>query len=123
MGPHPGPRQRRPAGRGCRPLPRAGRLSLHRVVGYRRRSRASPPRPPAEPAHACGTWCARPSVYGVSLLGAANDLIATRFIVSVNAVTWAVRIGLFAVPLVVFAVTKRWALALQWRDREKVLHG
>jgi ubiquinol-cytochrome c reductase cytochrome b subunit len=63
------------------------------------------------------------SVYAVALLGAANDLIATRFHLSVNAVTWAVRIGLFAVPLVVFAVTKRWALALQLRDREKVLHG
>ncbi|MDQ0760334.1 cytochrome bc1 complex cytochrome b subunit [Streptomyces canus] len=63
------------------------------------------------------------SVYAVALLGAANDVIATRFHVSVNAVTWAVRIGLFAVPLVVFAVTKRWALALQLRDREKVLHG
>jgi ubiquinol-cytochrome c reductase cytochrome b subunit len=32
------------------------------------------------------------SVYAVVLLGAANDVIATRFHVSVNAVTWAVRI-------------------------------
>ncbi|MGW3692097.1 cytochrome bc1 complex cytochrome b subunit [Streptomyces sp. NPDC005125] len=63
------------------------------------------------------------SVYAVALLGAANDVIATRFHVSVNAVTWAVRVGLFVVPFVVYAVTKRWALGLQLSDREKVLHG
>ncbi|MDX3070841.1 cytochrome bc complex cytochrome b subunit [Streptomyces sp. NPDC088354] len=63
------------------------------------------------------------SVYAVALLGAANDVIATRFHISVNAVTWAVRVGLFVMPLVVFAVTKRWALGLQLSDRDKVVHG
>lgn len=42
---------------------------------------------------------------------------------SVNAVTWALRIGLFAVPVLVFAMAERLALALQRRDRELVLHG
>ncbi|MET9351836.1 ubiquinol-cytochrome c reductase cytochrome b subunit [Streptomyces sp. NPDC006617] len=63
------------------------------------------------------------SVYLVALTGAANDLIALRLHVSVNSVTWAVRIGLFVVPLVVYFVAKRWALGLQRRDRDKVLHG
>ncbi|MEV0227263.1 ubiquinol-cytochrome c reductase cytochrome b subunit [Streptomyces sp. NPDC050704] len=63
------------------------------------------------------------SVYLVALIGAANDLIATHLHLSVNAVTWAVRIGLFVVPLAVYVVTKRWALGLQRRDRDKVLHG
>ncbi|GGJ83077.1 menaquinol-cytochrome c reductase cytochrome b subunit [Streptomyces camponoticapitis] len=63
------------------------------------------------------------SVYLVALLGAANDLIATHFHLSVNTVTWAVRFGLFAVPLVAYVVAKRCALGLQRRDREKVLHG
>ncbi|MDX3352588.1 ubiquinol-cytochrome c reductase cytochrome b subunit [Streptomyces sp. ME01-24h] len=63
------------------------------------------------------------SVYAVALLGAANDVIAVRLHTSVNGVTWAVRIGLFVVPFVVYTVTKRWALALQRADREKVLHG
>ncbi len=63
------------------------------------------------------------SVYAVALLGAANDLIAVRLHLSVNAVTWAVRIGLFAVPFAVYVVTKRWALALQRADRDQVLHG
>ncbi|MFK4119868.1 cytochrome bc complex cytochrome b subunit [Streptomyces longwoodensis] len=63
------------------------------------------------------------SFYAVALVGAANDIIALRFHVSANAVTWAVRGGLFVVPAVVFWLVKRWALGLQRRDREEVLHG
>ncbi|MFF7607731.1 cytochrome b N-terminal domain-containing protein [Streptomyces parvulus] len=63
------------------------------------------------------------SVYLVALIGAANDLIATHLHVSVNAVTWTVRIALFAVPVLAFVVAKRCALGLQRRDRDKVLHG
>ncbi|MDH6212871.1 hypothetical protein M2283_000150 [Streptomyces pseudovenezuelae] len=37
--------------------------------------------------------------------------------------TWAVRIGLFVVPVMAYVITKRWALGLQRSDREKVLHG
>ncbi|GGQ82641.1 hypothetical protein GCM10010267_51920 [Streptomyces griseorubens] len=63
------------------------------------------------------------SVYLMALIGAANDVIATHLHVSVNAVTWAVRIGLFVAPLAAFVIAKRWALGLQHRDRETVLHG
>ncbi len=63
------------------------------------------------------------SVYLVALIGAANDIIATHLHVSVNAVTWMVRIGLFLVPALAFVVAKRWALGLQRRDRNTVLHG
>ncbi|MET8489016.1 cytochrome bc complex cytochrome b subunit [Streptomyces tendae] len=63
------------------------------------------------------------SVYAVALIGAANDIIATRLHVSVNDVTWAVRVGLFVVPVLAFVVAKRVALALQRRDRDLVLHG
>jgi quinol---cytochrome-c reductase cytochrome b subunit len=63
------------------------------------------------------------SFYLVALAGAANDIIAIRLHCSVNAVTWAVRIGLFAVPAAVYAVTKRFALGLQRGDRAAVLHG
>ncbi|MBY8876085.1 cytochrome bc1 complex cytochrome b subunit [Actinacidiphila acidipaludis] len=63
------------------------------------------------------------SVYVVALVGAGNDVIATHLHLSVNAVTWAVRVSLFVVPPAVFTVAKRWALGLQRQDREKVLHG
>ncbi|MGW0705529.1 cytochrome bc1 complex cytochrome b subunit [Streptomyces sp. NPDC002643] len=61
--------------------------------------------------------------YLVALIGAANDIIALRLHVSVNAVTWAVRIGLLVAPVLAYAITKRWALDLQYRDRDLVLHG
>ncbi|WP_328436431.1 cytochrome bc complex cytochrome b subunit [Streptomyces sp. NBC_00444] len=61
--------------------------------------------------------------YLVAWIGAANDIIAIRFHVSVESVTWAVRIGLFIGPLAAYVITKRWALGLQRRDRDKVLHG
>lgn len=63
------------------------------------------------------------SFYLVSLIGAGNDIIAVRFHVSVESVTWAVRIGLFVVPVVAYVVTRRLALGLQLGDRDKVLHG
>jgi ubiquinol-cytochrome c reductase cytochrome b subunit len=63
------------------------------------------------------------SFYLVSLIGAANDIIATRFHLSVESVTWTVRIGLFVAPVAAYAVAKRCALGLQRGDRDKVLHG
>jgi ubiquinol-cytochrome c reductase cytochrome b subunit len=62
------------------------------------------------------------SFYLVALIGAANDIIAVRFHVSVESVTWAVRVGLFIVPSTAYVITKRWALGLQRQDRDKVLH-
>lgn len=63
------------------------------------------------------------SFYLVALIGAANDIIAIRFHVSVESVTWAVRVSLFIVPPTAYVITKRWALGLQRQDRDEVLHG
>ncbi len=63
------------------------------------------------------------SVYLVLLAAGGNDIVATRFHLSINTVTWAARIALFVVPVVVFTVTRRVCLGLQLRDRELVLHG
>jgi ubiquinol-cytochrome c reductase cytochrome b subunit len=63
------------------------------------------------------------TLYMVLLLGGGNDLFATHFHLSINAITWFVRIGFFVLPVVVFIVVKRWCLGLQRRDRDKVLHG
>jgi ubiquinol-cytochrome c reductase cytochrome b subunit len=62
-------------------------------------------------------------LYVLLFAGAGNDLIATHFHVSVNAVTWTVRAGFFLVPPAVFFLVKRMALGLQRRDRDRVLHG
>ncbi|MFF3905202.1 cytochrome bc complex cytochrome b subunit [Streptomyces sp. NPDC001848] len=63
------------------------------------------------------------SWYFVMLLGGGNDIWATHFHLSINAITWFVRIAFFVVPVIVFIVTKRICLGLQRRDRDKVLHG
>ncbi|GAA4845647.1 ubiquinol-cytochrome c reductase cytochrome b subunit [Kitasatospora terrestris] len=63
------------------------------------------------------------SLYLILLAGGGNDLIATHLHLSINTITYAVRIGFFVVPVVVFVITKRWCLGLQRRDKEKVLHG
>jgi ubiquinol-cytochrome c reductase cytochrome b subunit len=61
--------------------------------------------------------------YAVLWAGAATDLIATHFMVSLNHVLITMQILLFAGPVLAFWVTKRIALALQRKDREIVLHG
>ena len=61
--------------------------------------------------------------YMIMLIGGGNDIIATHFNLSINAVTWFVRIGFFAGPVVAFIITKRICLGLQRRDRATLEHG
>ncbi|MBT2386504.1 ubiquinol-cytochrome c reductase cytochrome b subunit [Streptomyces sp. ISL-11] len=63
------------------------------------------------------------SEYVLLLIAGGNDLFATRFHLSLNAITWTCRIGFFVLPVLVFIATKRWCLGLQRRDRDKLLHG
>ncbi|MDJ0383316.1 cytochrome bc complex cytochrome b subunit [Streptomyces sp. G-G2] len=61
--------------------------------------------------------------YIVLLIGGGNDMFAQYFHLSINSITWFVRIGFFVVPVIAFIITKRICLGLQRRDRDKVLHG
>ncbi|MEV7562675.1 ubiquinol-cytochrome c reductase cytochrome b subunit [Streptomyces sp. NPDC089795] len=61
--------------------------------------------------------------YIVLLIGGGNDMFAQYFHLSINSITWFVRIGFFVVPVLAFIVTKRICLGLQRRDHDKVLHG
>ncbi|MGY4921576.1 cytochrome bc1 complex cytochrome b subunit [Streptomyces sp. 900105755] len=63
------------------------------------------------------------SEYFVLLIGGGNDIVATHLHLSINSITWFVRISVFVVPVLAFVVTKRICLGLQRRDRDKVLHG
>jgi ubiquinol-cytochrome c reductase cytochrome b subunit len=63
------------------------------------------------------------SLYAVLLIGGGNDIVATHLHLSINAITWFVRISVFVVPVLAFMVTKRICLGLQRRDHDKVLHG
>ncbi|MBO1330892.1 cytochrome bc complex cytochrome b subunit [Streptomyces sp. VRA16 Mangrove soil] len=66
------------------------------------------------------SWLA---LYAVLLIGGGNDIVATRFHLSINVITWTVRIGVFVVPALAYVITKRICNGLQRRDREKSLHG
>ncbi|MET1033658.1 MAG: cytochrome b, partial [Arthrobacter sp.] len=61
--------------------------------------------------------------YCVMWAAASSDLIATHFHVSLNDVTYWLRVLFFVGPIVGFIVARRIALALQRKDRDIVLHG
>ncbi|MCI0686376.1 MAG: ubiquinol-cytochrome c reductase cytochrome b subunit [Sporichthyaceae bacterium] len=61
--------------------------------------------------------------FGILWLNGGNDLIAERFRLSFNTITWFTRIFIFVGPVLAYWITKRICLGLQRRDRDKVLHG
>ncbi|MFE5757057.1 cytochrome bc complex cytochrome b subunit [Streptomyces massasporeus] len=63
------------------------------------------------------------TLYAVLLIGGGNDIVATHLHLSINVITWFVRIGVFVLPVAAFLVTKKICMGLQRRDRAKVLHG
>ncbi|MCZ0979362.1 cytochrome bc complex cytochrome b subunit [Streptomyces diastatochromogenes] len=63
------------------------------------------------------------TAYMIMLVGGGNDLWATHFHLSLNSITWFVRIFFFVGPVIAFIATKRICLGLQRRDKDKVLHG
>jgi ubiquinol-cytochrome c reductase cytochrome b subunit len=63
------------------------------------------------------------TLYFTLLIGGGNDLWATHFHLSIETITWTVRVGFFVLPAFAYFATKRICLGLQRRDRDKVLHG
>jgi ubiquinol-cytochrome c reductase cytochrome b subunit len=61
--------------------------------------------------------------YVVLLISGGNDVVADKFHISLNAMTWAGRIGLLLVPPLAFYVAYRVCLGLQQHDREVLVHG
>ena len=61
--------------------------------------------------------------YGLLWIGGGNDIIATNFNLTINSITWFLRVMIFVLPPLAFVITKRICLGLQRRDREKLLHG
>ncbi|GAA3055599.1 cytochrome bc complex cytochrome b subunit [Pseudonocardia yunnanensis] len=63
------------------------------------------------------------SFYAVLVLSGSNDLIAYFFNISLNATTWAGRIGVLVVPPIAYYVTYRICIGLQRSDRAVLEHG
>ncbi|WP_213450731.1 cytochrome bc1 complex cytochrome b subunit [Rhizomonospora bruguierae] len=63
------------------------------------------------------------SFWLVLTLSGGNDVIADKFRISLNAMTWAGRIGLLLLPPLAYYITYRICLGLQQHDREVLAHG
>jgi ubiquinol-cytochrome c reductase cytochrome b subunit len=63
------------------------------------------------------------ALYIVLTFSAMNDIIALKFHISLNATTWIGRIGMVALPAIVYYVTYRWCISLQRSDRAVLEHG
>ncbi|MFE9745877.1 cytochrome bc complex cytochrome b subunit [Saccharothrix saharensis] len=63
------------------------------------------------------------SYFMVLLLSGGNDIIAMKFDISLNAMTWIGRIGMLLVPPVAYFITYRICIGLQRADREVLEHG
>ena len=69
------------------------------------------------------TMAALMTFYGLLWMAGGNDIIATTFALSINQITWFMRVAVFLGPVVAFVITKRWCISLQRHDNEKLLHG
>ncbi|MGR6924393.1 cytochrome bc1 complex cytochrome b subunit [[Actinomadura] parvosata] len=61
--------------------------------------------------------------YGVLWLMGANDEISANFHISLFALTWAGRVGVFVLPILAYIITYRLCLALQREDADVIAHG
>ena len=61
----------------------------------------------------------------IGLLWAAggNDILAIKFELSINQITYFLRAAVFFGPVIAFIVTRRWCISLQRHDNETLLHG
>ncbi|GIG68987.1 cytochrome bc1 complex cytochrome b subunit [Phytomonospora endophytica] len=79
-------------------------------------------RPRDVPARA-GVGAMALAFFIICTLSGANDIIADKFNISLNAMTWGGRIGLLVVPPLAYLMTYRICLGLQQHDREVLAHG
>ena len=61
--------------------------------------------------------------YGLLWVAGGNDILAITFDLSINQITWFMRVAVFLGPVVAFVITKRWCISLQRHDNEQLLHG
>ncbi len=61
--------------------------------------------------------------YGLLWAAGGNDLIAITFDLSINQITYFMRVAVFVGPAIAFWITRRWCISLQRHDNEKLLHG
>ena len=61
--------------------------------------------------------------YGLMWASGGNDIIAITLNLSINQITYFMRVAVFVGPAIAFWVTRRWCISLQRHDEAKLLHG
>ena len=69
------------------------------------------------------TMVALMTFYGLMWAAGGNDIIAITFDLSINQITYFMRVAVFVGPLIAFYITRRWCISLQRQDTDKLLHG
>ena len=61
--------------------------------------------------------------YGLSWAAGGNDIIAIKFDLSINQITYFLRGAVIIGPIIAFMIARRWCISLQRHDEAKLLHG
>ena len=61
--------------------------------------------------------------YGITWSASANDIVAIKFHLSLNDITYFNRVMVFLGPVIAFWITRRWCISLQRADQARLLHG
>jgi ubiquinol-cytochrome c reductase cytochrome b subunit len=61
--------------------------------------------------------------YAMFWIAGGNDILANAFGMSLNAITYVMRVAVFVAPVLAFMATRRICLSLQRHDADRVLHG
>jgi ubiquinol-cytochrome c reductase cytochrome b subunit len=61
--------------------------------------------------------------YGLLWAAGGNDILAVVFNLSINNITYFMRVMVFLGPVIAFVVTRRWCISLQRQDVDRLLHG
>ncbi|WP_225825827.1 cytochrome b [Streptomyces naphthomycinicus] len=93
-----------------------------RLTGEWRREQHLCDRPRERPVRT-GLGVAGTVFYGVLLLAGGNDITSQTFRISVNALTWVLRVALVVAPVLAFLVTRWLCRALTAAERERLDEG
>jgi ubiquinol-cytochrome c reductase cytochrome b subunit len=63
------------------------------------------------------------TLYGLLWAAGGNDILAIKLNLSLNHITYFMRVMVFVGPVIAFFIAKRWCISLQRHDNEMLLHG
>jgi ubiquinol-cytochrome c reductase cytochrome b subunit len=80
-------------------------------------------RRPRNAPTATGIMVALMTFYGLMWAAGGNDIIAIKLHLSINQITYFMRVAVFLGPVIAFLIARRWCISLQRHDEETLLHG